>query len=74
MDSKKQKCYEAIFNYIEERVKQLNPKSFHTDYEAGLRSALRSVYANVQLKGCWLVFFLQFSNFHLHGFTYFVFL
>lgn len=56
MNSKKQKCYEAILRYIEEKVIKLNPKSFHTDYEAGLRAALRTVYANVQLRGCWLVF------------------
>lgn len=55
MNSKKQKCYEAIFRYIEENVLNLNPKSIHTDYEAGLRAGLRNVYKNVQLKGCWLV-------------------
>lgn len=60
MNSKKQKCYEAIFRYIEEKVTNLNPKSFHTDYEAGLRAALRAVYSNVQLKGCWLVLLVYY--------------
>lgn len=53
MNSKKQKCYEAVFRYIEAKVINLSPTSFHTDYEAGLRAALRNVYSNVQLKGCW---------------------
>lgn len=55
MNSKKQKCYETILRHIENEVISLNPKSFHTDYEAGLRAALRNVYTNVQLRGCWLV-------------------
>lgn len=63
MDSKKQQCYEAIFRYIETKIIEINPKSFHTDYEAGLRAALRTVYSNVQLKGCWLVFKILISIF-----------
>lgn len=68
MNSKKQKCYEAVFRYIEEKVINLNPKSFHTDYEAGLRGALRTTYSNVQLKGCWLVFLTHYLEFAFFGF------
>lgn len=53
MNSKKQKLYEKILRHIEENVIKLRPKSFHTDYEAGLRAALRTIYSNVQLRGCW---------------------
>lgn len=53
MDSKKQECYENIFDYIEKKIVHLRPKSIHTDYEAGLRAALRTVYGNAQLIGCW---------------------
>lgn len=53
MNSKKRVSYEALFQFIEEKLLNLMPKSFHTDYEAGLRAALRNVYEGIELKGCW---------------------
>lgn len=41
-----------MFQYIENNVFQLNPKSFMTDFETGLRSALRHVYPDSEVKGC----------------------
>lgn len=48
--------YAAIFNYIETHIFALEPNSFITDYEAGLRKAIRRRYPNANLHGCWYHF------------------
>lgn len=53
MNSKKSECYESLFQHIEMSAMKLKPKSFHSDYESGLRKALRNAYEGVQLIGCW---------------------
>lgn len=46
-------CYRAIFDYIEQNVFELQPASFMTDWEIGLRSALKQSYPNAVIRGCW---------------------
>lgn len=52
MAKKTQASYAALFQYIERNVCQLEPKAFMTDYEAGLRKALREVYPDCDIDGC----------------------
>lgn len=53
MNSKKSECYESIFQHIEMSAMKLKPKTFHSDYESGLRKAIRNVYSGVKIIGCW---------------------
>lgn len=41
-----------IFKFIEVEF-SLNPKEFMSDFEAGLRKALRQMYPEAVLNGCW---------------------
>lgn len=50
--SKSAACYKDIFEFIE-RIFQLNPKQFMTDFECGLRKAIKEVYPKSVLHGCW---------------------
>lgn len=53
MTRKTQEAYCSVFQYIEENVCHLRPNSFMTDYETGLRNALRFVYTIAKIEGCW---------------------
>lgn len=53
MSNRTIECYTSIFNYIENEVFRLEPAAFMTDWEAGMRSALRICYPNSKLRGCW---------------------
>lgn len=46
-------AYVALFNYIEENICKLAPVSFMSDYETPLRNAIRMVYPNSSLRGCY---------------------
>lgn len=45
--------YRSIFEYIEQNLYHLEPSEIITDFEAGLRNALNTVYPNTVLRGCW---------------------
>lgn len=46
-------AYVEVLRYIEDQICKLNPKSFMSDFEFGLRRALRLVYPGVKTHGCW---------------------
>lgn len=50
--SKSAASYRHIFKFIEQDF-NLNPKQFISDFEAGLRKAIREVYPEAVLNGCW---------------------
>lgn len=53
MESKCVPSYEQVFNYIENHLIKLSPQSIHSDYEASLVRALRNVYPESKITGCW---------------------
>lgn len=53
MSNRTADCYSAVFNFIESHVFALEPTEIITDFEAGMRSAINSVYQGVTLRGCW---------------------
>lgn len=53
MESKCVPSYRQVFEYIENYMIQLDPKSIHSDYEASLVKALRIVYPSAKIHGCW---------------------
>lgn len=53
MNGKRQQLYRDIFLYIKENLIDFECNSFLTDYETGMRNALREIYPNVQLLACW---------------------
>lgn len=56
MTSKSADCYTAVFNYIKEYVFDLQPTTIMTimtDWETGMRCAIRTCFPNCALKGCW---------------------
>lgn len=53
MTGKTQESYTRVFQYIEDNVCQLEPTSFMSDYERGMRNAIRMVYPNCTVYGCW---------------------
>lgn len=55
MTRKTSECYKAVFNLIEEKILKLQPNVIMTDYEDGMRLAIRSHWSNVNLRGCWSV-------------------
>lgn len=46
-------AYVDVLKYIEDKICKLNPISFMSDFESGLRRALRLVYPVVKTHGCW---------------------
>lgn len=52
-ESKSQECYAALFKYIEEHVFEMQPDEIITDFEDGLRAAIRKEWTDVILRGCW---------------------
>lgn len=53
MESRSAISYKQVFSYIETNLLELKPGVIHSDYEAGLLKALRIVYKNSKLVGCW---------------------
>lgn len=53
MTRKTKKAYIALFEYIENNICHLNPSSFMTDFESGMRNAIRHVYPTCKLRGCY---------------------
>jgi hypothetical protein len=53
MSRKTTASYIAVFKYIEEKIFQLKPISFMTDYERAMRRGLYAVYPNATLNACW---------------------
>lgn len=56
MSNKSTSAYEAIFNYIEIEVFEMKPMAFMTDFEAGMRKAIKKCYPDAKLYGCWYHF------------------
>lgn len=53
MTRKTSEAYVAVFEFIERNLLELKPVLFMTDYEDGMRSAIRKRWPNVQIRGCW---------------------
>lgn len=53
MTRKTTECYAAVFEFIEKNIFQLEPYEFITDFEEGMRNAIREQYPNTTLRGCW---------------------
>lgn len=56
MTDKKCPTYEAVFKYIDDNVFKMKPNRFMTDFEAGMRKALRKCFPSCILNGCWFHF------------------
>lgn len=57
MTKKTKKAYLAVFKYIEDKLFKLKPAQFMTDYEDGMRSAIRKYWSsNVTIRGCFFHF------------------
>lgn len=46
-------AYIGLFEYIEANICHLNPLSFMTDFESGMRNAIRQVYPTCDIRGCY---------------------
>lgn len=53
MSNRTTECYAAVLNFIESNVFELKPTAIITDFEAGMRKAIKTVYKDVVLRGCW---------------------
>lgn len=53
MESKCVPSYRQVFEFIEQHMIKINPESIHSDYEASLVKALRTVYPKAKIHGCW---------------------
>lgn len=53
MSNRTAESYTAVIEYIEKNVFQLKPASLMTDWELGMRKALKICYPNTVLRGCW---------------------
>lgn len=56
MSRKTSECYMAVFQFIERKLFKLEPAIFMTDYEEGMRMAIKKCWPNVDLRGCWCHF------------------
>lgn len=53
MSHKSAECYTAVFKFVEDKIFKFEPTVIMTDWETGLRCALRNYFSGVTLKGCW---------------------
>lgn len=53
MNRKTTDTYKAVFKHINENIFNLNATAFMTDYECGMRIALREIYPDAKLLACW---------------------
>lgn len=56
MTRKTTNAYIAVFEFIEQRLFKMQPREFMTDYEDGMRLAIRKHWPNVEIYGCWFHF------------------
>lgn len=56
MSRKTEEAYSHLLQYIEDNVCHLRPTSFMTDFESAMRNAIRTVYPNCIIYGCWFHF------------------
>lgn len=56
MTRKLEESYAHLFAYIDENIFQLQPASFMTDFERGMRNALKTVWPAVEQFTCWFHF------------------
>lgn len=52
MPCKEKDSYVAVFETLKNEF-ALSPSAVMSDYEASLRAAIKEVYPNTDLKGCW---------------------
>lgn len=68
MTSKSYNCYLSVLEYIERHIFQMKPDEIITDFEGGMRKAIKSIYPNSILRGCWYHFCCAVSrNFNSFG-------
>lgn len=53
MSNRTAESYQAVLEYIEKNVFQLEPAFLMTDWELGMRKALKICYPQSILRGCW---------------------
>lgn len=53
MTRKTPECYLAVFEYIEQNLFEMKPAEIMTDYEDGMRLAIKRYWPNVVIRGCW---------------------
>lgn len=53
MTSKSKECYAALFQYVNEHIFEMQPDEFITDFEEGMRAAIKDQWPDVILRGCW---------------------
>lgn len=53
MTRKTEVAYTHLFRKIDNSIFKLEPASIMSDFERALRNAIRTVYSNCQLNGCW---------------------
>lgn len=53
MTRKTAESYKALFQYIEREIFELQPSEFMTDYEDGMRLAIKTCWPNIKISGCW---------------------
>lgn len=56
MTRKTSMCYLAVFEFIEEKIFKLRPAEIMTDYEDGMRLAIKKRWIGVAIRGCWFHF------------------
>lgn len=56
MSNKSAEAYQAVFDFIENKVFEMKPSEFMTDFEGGMRKAINQCYPNAILRGCWFHF------------------
>lgn len=53
MTRKTTKSYKALFSYIEDQIFEMQPAEFMTDFEDGMRLAIKICWPKVKVRGCW---------------------
>lgn len=53
MTRKTEEAYRAVFKFIEECLFEMAPGEFMTDFEDGMRLAIKNHWPNVRIRGCW---------------------
>lgn len=56
MTRKTADCYIAVFKLIEEKLFKMQPAEMMTDFEDGMRLAIKRVWPDIVLRGCWFHF------------------
>lgn len=64
MSRRTTECYTNVFKYIEKKF-NLEPDGFITDFEQSMRNAIKKVYPNTVLRGCWYHFCAALRKKHL---------